>query len=484
MKSLGRVFHARFGKLTQAKAVIAGLPAWIALLYAALFAIMFWLYSAMWPNAPIIVPDSPSYVRAAQDLSDFRVDQLNSRPPAYPLLLVITGFLEGTERALFHTSLAFHFISVWLLGALLYGLGVNAAWLILFLALLMLPPYVEYAAYVLADNLTTFFLVVAFASLVFWFRRQGTGLVLLSGLAIACSALTRPTYQLLSLVCAGSLLVVMWAIRYPRAITYRSCVKAGSILLITSAVLIGGYSYLNHVKFGFFGIYPMTGFNLSTRTVKFLERLPDQYAAEREALIKARDAEIVKRGEDHTGQLSYWKAVPDLERITGLKAIPDLSQYLLRLHLLLISEAPLTYLQEVFASFSSYWLPSATDLANMNSLVAQTLWASLHFGILSLFLLQLIVITGFGLFQLSKRLFLDQGESLAGNILPTQAFAYLLAGMIVLYNAVATAMTEVGDPRYRTPTEPLIVFMSFLGFLLWRQLLARTEIEQISSRDQ
>ena len=167
-----------------------------------------------------------------------------------------------------------------------------------------------------------------------------------------------------------------------KAISYRDCIRAGVILLTTSVVLIGGFSLLNYVKFNFFGIYPMTGFNLSTRTVRFLERLPDEYAAEREALIKARDAELVKRGEDHTAHLSYWKAVPDLVKITGLKEIPDLSQYLLHLHLILIKKAPLNYLQEVFSSFSGYWLPSATDLANMNSRGMQTLWVVLHFAIL------------------------------------------------------------------------------------------------------
>lgn len=352
----------------------------------------------------------------------------------------------------------------------------------LFVAVLMLPPYVEYAAYVLSDNLSALFLVIAFASLVSWFlRKRGTGLVLLSGVAMAFSGLTRPTYQVLALVAAGCLLMAPRATKYRSVPAYRNCVKAGSILLIISMVIIGGYSFLNYVKFGFFGIYPMTGFNLSTRTVRFLERLPDEYAAEREALIKARDAELIKRGQDHTGQLSYWKAVSDLEKLTGLQAIPDLSQYLLRLHLVLITKAPLTYLQEVFASFSSYWLPSATKLANMNSIAVQTLWASLHFVLLALFALQLIVITGIWIFQVSERLFRGATDSrLSALISPEQAFAYLFAGMIVFYNAVATAMTEVGDPRYRTPSEALIIFMCFLGFFLWRQLLIPAELRPTS----
>ena len=36
------------------------------------------------------------------------------------------------------------------------------------------------------------------------------------------------------------------------------------ILLAVSVVFMGGYSFLNYVKFNFFGIYPTTGLNFST----------------------------------------------------------------------------------------------------------------------------------------------------------------------------------------------------------------------------
>ena len=140
------------------------------------------------------------------------------------------------------------------------------------------------------------------------------------------------------------------------------------------------------MKFNFFGIYTLSGFNFSTRTVKVLERLPDEYAAVREALIKARDVELVQRDGDHTARLSYWLAMPDLIQITGLQG-PALSNYMLRLNLLLIKKAPLEYLEEVFASFSSYWLPSVTQLANRGSLSLQILWAIVQLGAVAVFAL-------------------------------------------------------------------------------------------------
>ena len=169
----------------------------------------------------------------------------------------------------------------------------------------------------LTENLSEFLVVSVFSSLVFWFLRgRRFGLLILSGIVIACSGLTRPTYQPLALVVAGVLLMARW-MSGRKAISYRDCIRAGMVLLTTSVVLIGGFSLLNYVKFDFFGIYPSTGFNFSNRTMKFLERLPDQYAAEREALIKARNAQLIE-GEDHTGIEYYWKALPELSKITGL----------------------------------------------------------------------------------------------------------------------------------------------------------------------
>jgi len=95
-----------------------------------------------------------------------------------------------------------------------------------------------------------------------------------------------------------------------------------------------------------------------------------------------------------------------------------------------------------------------------------------------LFILQLVVILGIAVFNLSGHFFVGARAETGLSFALGQGFAYFLAGTIVLYNAVVTSLTEVGDPRYRVPTEPLIIFMCFLGFYLWRQLLLRAESRQ------
>jgi hypothetical protein len=451
---------------------VAGLPLSTAISYVLLFAAAFLVYRATWSGAPFMAPDSQSYLNTAHDLSDFRPDVLNLRPPGYPLLLVLTGSSNGATRLLFHTSLALHFASIWIIAAVLHTLGLKGKWLFALAALLLLPPYVEYSAYLLSETLSQFLLVVTFGSVAFWFlQRRATGLAVLAGLAIACSALTRPTYQLLAPAVVGLVLFYYKAIRHT-SLNLRSCITAALIWLGASTALIGGFSTVNYAKFGFFGVYPMSGLNLSTRTVGVLERLPDQYAGEREALIKARAAALAKGGDAQNAYLSYWQAIPDLKRVTGLKRLPELSSHLSRLHLALIREAPLYYLREVVSSFAGLWLPSATPVANMGSRTLQVLWVVLQLSVLVLFVLQLVVIAGLAILNCSERWLVKGPDSdWTARLVPHHLFVYCLAGTIVFYNAFVTSLVEVGDPRYRMPAEPFVIGMCFLGFHMWREIL-------------
>jgi len=449
---------------------ILGLPLPSAVFYLVLFAAAFIFYTSLWSRAPILAPDSYGYMEVAEDLSNLHLDRLHARPPGYPVFLVLTGSGERLTRALFYSSLALHFTAIWLLAAVLFQLGITRVWLNSFALLLILPPYVEFAAYVLTETLTEFLLTIGFSLLVFWFlRRKGAYLLLISGAAIGCSALTRPTYQALVLVIA-CFLFVGCRVFTEKPVPYKQIIHVTLVLVTASVLFVGGFSLLNYLKFNFFGIYTLSGFNFSTRTVKVLERLPDEYAAVREALIKARDAELTKRDSDHTARLSYWLAVPDLIRITGLQG-PALSHYMLRLNLLLIKEAPLQYLEEVFASFSSYWLPSSTQLANGGSMALRILWAILQLCSVAIFALQAMVIFGVALFIFSRRLLQKRSVSKYTFNLPAGClFAYTLSVTIILYGAVLTSLVEIGDPRYRVPTEPLLVFGCFLGFYIWRHL--------------
>src|SRR5690242_9189891 len=88
----------------------------LTVVYIVAFAAAFWFYSICWPNAPLTVSDSTSYLRAAQDFSH-HINQLQERTPGYPLLLLLTGSSHSPERMLFFVSLLLHFASIFLLAS-------------------------------------------------------------------------------------------------------------------------------------------------------------------------------------------------------------------------------------------------------------------------------------------------------------------------------------------------------------------------------
>ena len=169
---------------------------------------------------------------------------------------------------------------------------------------------------------------------------------------------------------------------------------SASLLLVSGSIFVlGGYSYVNYRSVGYFGVArPQLGQHLTQKTFRVLERLPDQYADVRETLIKARNFRVTN-AQRRTGYDYIYAAIPELTRITGLQK-GELSEYLLRLNLVLIQKAPLEYLQEIVWAFGSYWFPSSAQLANMNSRFLQFVWAAVHFFLIGGFFLNLLLLVG------------------------------------------------------------------------------------------
>jgi hypothetical protein len=448
--------------------IVAGLPLRTAVVYSLLFVVAFCFYSVVWINAPVMEPDSWTYLGAAQDLSDFHIDQLQQRTPGYPLLLVLTGSSKSPNRTLFFVSLLLHFGSIWLLAAVLYRAGVTEIMLNLFALILLLPPYVEYAAYVLTENLTEAMLVTGFVSFVFWFLHKRGIWIFVSALTVGYAALTRPPYQLLAFAMAGYILVANFL--FHSILKWKDVIKGSLILVCGSVVMTAGYAFVNYRSVGYFGVTPQLGFALTQKTLRVVERLPDEYAAIRETLIRARNSELVS-GADHTGDSYIDGTVPELTKVTGLDRA-HLSNTLLRINLLLIQKAPAHYLQEVVWAFGSYWFPSSGELANLNSRAVQLLWAVINFLLIGGFAFNLIILVAAAT-SICKRFAILGDSRPVGELrsIQLQGLIYGLAGTIVIYSAVLTCLVQTGLPRYRVPTDGLIVFMLFLGTHLWRRLV-------------
>lgn len=444
-----------------------GLPRKIAFYYLLMFSLSMILYLHLWPNAPIIEADSPGYMEVAQDLEDFRIDQPHLRTPGYPLLLLFTGSSRTPTRIFFIVSLLLHFASIWFLACILYLHGLKRNIVILFGIILLLPLYVERAGYVLTETLCQFTLVLGFAGIIFYIIYRKIRWLWISSIAIAYSGLTRPTYQILALAIITFLFII------PRLtdISKKEIIKANVILLISSVLLIGGYSLMNYLKFGYFGITYALGFHLTTRTIRYMERLPEKYAIVRDILIKHRNAHLVKTHSSHTGYMAIWSAIPDLKKATGFSD-PELSYYLLHINLFLIRKAPLNYLREVFLALASYCLPAVTkELASMNSRIIQMIWVTIHFLIFGVFIIIVTGLSGIFLYVICRKLFLNKHIIIHEPLLDLHIISFTLSMIIIVYTAIITCLIEEGEPHTRVPTDMLIMFTIFLGIHLWFFLL-------------
>jgi hypothetical protein len=414
-------------------------------------------YSIIWKNAPFETSDTPGYIEVANDLRDGKLDELHDRAPGYPILLLATNSLEPS-RILFLTQLSLYLLSVLLVVAFLNDAGIPKRFTLLFLLLSLIPPSVVNTAYVLTEAPATFFITAGAIALFWWFRSGKTPAVILSGISFAFSALVRPTYQLLFIMLTGILLLSFLFSHKGRK---RMAVAAISIFF-SSCFVLGGFSLYNRQNFNYFGVSPMLGFNLSTKTVRVIERLPDEYKEIRELLISSRDGDLTARNGSHTGVMFIWQTIPDLQRLTGLSKAA-LSDYMLRLNLLLIREAPLEYMAEVGRSLSTYWLPSSTDISNFNSRAIQLFWMMIHYAVVVLFLFVSALI--FSLALIIRRLPVEIKNRISNLIEPFRhlLLPFFISVSIIIYTMLISTMVEAGMPRYRTPTDLLMFFASAIG---------------------
>ena len=442
-----------------------GLPARVGVMCLAAVA----LYAAAWRQAPLLDGDSAQYMEVARDLADGRLDTLHFRTPGYPWLLVVTGSAYTPTHRLLVVSLALHAACVWLIALLMSRAGAGARWVIGLTVILLLPPYVEPAAYVMTENLAQVTLVAGLVPLVLWFTGRRRSLLVAASVAVAAAALVRPAYQLLAPALCVALLVLPAASRAVGPL--RGAARRAALAVLAGWIaIVGGAALLNGIRFGVFGLSPSTGFHLSTKTMGLVERLPDEYAEVREILIRERDAQLVKRGGTHTPTQTIWGARAELERATG-RTGAQLSAYLVRMNLELIRRAPVEYLQEVARSAAVYWFPAAGRLAAMGSDALRWLWTLLHGVVVIGFAVEVVVLAGVWVFVATLPRI--AGKAVPAFDLPAVAvLAYGLSATMVFYTMALSCLVDIGEPRQRRPTDVLIVFMCLLGAFVWRRLAA------------
>ncbi len=423
------------------------------------------LYILVWRDAPVMTDDSPGYMEVARDLGDFSLDRLHGRVPGYPLLLLITGSAEQTSRVLFVVQLVMYMTSVILLAAFLRHLNVSIRLIWAFIFISIIPPSVVKTAYVLSGCLTEFFLVTGMLALLLWLDRRRAGFLIASGIALAVSALIRPAYQLLFLI-TGILFFVLavYLARLKTALT-----RAAAVIFIFFLIIVGGFSLHNKIRFDYFGLTHWFGFNLSSKTARFVERLPDQYSGVRRILVKNRNRALTQRHGSHTGEMYIFSAIPELRRETGMTE-RELAEFMVEINWILIKRAPLNYLLEVGRSLCRYWFPATTDISNFDSGTLQFLWSLIHFLVVIVFLAVVLILAAYRimLWALPQRAGDRLRADLSGHYLHLAAF--LLPLSFIVYTMLISTVFEMGNPRYRLPTELMIFFTAVSGMKLWQRL--------------
>ncbi|NIR53131.1 hypothetical protein GWO43_31210 [candidate division KSB1 bacterium] len=443
-------------------------------------------YILVWKNAPIMVTDSSAYLRIAQDLQDnLKLDEVHGRVPGYPILLLLTNSSEEPTRFLFFTQLFLHFGAVLLLVYFLNYLTISKKIIALFLFLALIPPSVVLTAYVLTETLTQFLIIMGVVFLLLGIDKGKVFFIIISSIALSLAALVRPTFQLVFIIPFGFVILYMFLTRKAR----RQLILGAIIILLFPSLILGGFAWSNYKNHHFFGLTPLLGFNLSTRTARFIEELPDEYAQVRKTLIRIRDRERVayrtegsKRpwhNSSHNGLLYIWLTVPELQRITNIKNLPELSNDLLKLNLLLIRKAPLQYLKEVLIALPTYWLPLTTDISNFHSKIIQFFWMAIHFVAITLFFILVPLLVGcrFFLGTLPTQIKERRRFQMANDTI--FLFGFLVAVTIIVYTMLVSVGVEVGNPRHRAPTDLLISFTIVLGIHFWIQM--RKSLIKISS---
>ena len=428
------------------------------------------IYPLIWPGAPYASNDTEGYRAMAVDMADGRLDQLHFRSPGYPFELLLTGSTQAPTKALLYVGLVQHFVSIVVGAAILRRLRFSVRAIVLFGAVMSLPPFVEPAAHALTENMTEFLVVLAFGATFAWIAGGQLKYAAATGVLLAAAALARPTYQFGAVVVGLTLVAVAFATRARRM----PALTAALTMIVVSAICIGSFAFYNYSLHGVFSISPGNlGYSMTTKTLRMLERLPDEYATEREILIAARDADLVRRGSSHTAE-QYWPdAERELAKMTGKNRVELLTE-MTKLNFIVIRRAPLEYLSEVFRAVPRYWFPTATRLSYGGSEMLHLLWAGLHFLWVGYFLLVFLLIGGATGIGLTARLRAWREGGLVERIdfNPAELSALLVALSLAGYTMFVSCVAHDGDARYREPTDLLVVFACFVGTRIWWRMSA------------
>jgi hypothetical protein len=381
------------------------------------------------------------------------------------LLLVLSGAAHGPTRLLFAVQLLLQIGAVFAACALLRGMGATQGLTLLVGALGLLPPFVQPAAYVLTENLAQFCVVLGLFGLVRFLDAGHRGWLLASSAAFGYAALTRPTFQLLTLgLCV--LLGVLAAKNCSRTFPLRDAF----LLVVGTVALVGAWAAYSQIRFGTPGTTSTLGSNLANRGPDLYEGIPDPTT--RRLFVNARNQAYV------AGEAVAWahfSTEPALKKELGLQSDHDMERWVRSQMLQAIAHHPVQYGQIVAGSLARFWFPVSGSLRLLRERPLQLAWYGVHLVVVALLALELFAF-GAWIATVLAGLRTDEQTRRAWVL-------WTLCAAVVVYNALISCALETGETRYRTSTEILLPLAAAAGIVasrgLFRTLVAiRTKISR------
>jgi hypothetical protein len=388
-------------------------------------------YSLGWSEAPLSNPDTSSYLQVAQDFSaSGHFVQLHDRTPGLPLFLLLTG----TGRGYFYTVLFLHLVSMVALVLLLSRFAVRMELIWAFVLFALLPPYMQNDAYLSSEALAGTLLVLGFVGVsLFILNRNYWIYCLLASVCFLCAGLTRPTNLITPFLLAGIL-----------ALSRRKLIRGAALLAFLPALVAGAYVLYTDTNVHLFGLSAQTGYQLSNSTVRLYEYIDNPIA--REEFLRARTELYV---EGSAPNYAVWRVRPILKQRLGLSDV-ELGRFLLRMNLRLILHHPEGYLETIARGANMYWFPYETKIIVQPS-VLRPAWLGVQLLVSAVFLLEITVLGGLAVgSRIINRKLIYLGDRALPHLL---ALAIIFQTMIVSFLVIGS-----GSPRYRSVTDPLILF--------------------------
>jgi hypothetical protein len=388
---------------------------------------------------------------------DYPVTQ---RPPFYSLLLAGLGYVEridtsksvtaardlgnvegmemaeGFRKTSYRQTVLIFQAILWVLTAVLIlkvskWAEVRSPFTQILFLMMLIPSSWLLVLYIHDAVLSQLLLVTAIAALAFSMKRGfSTGSLIIAGICLALSGLSRSTFQLIS---PFLLLVLSFPILWN--LGRRSFMKFVAVILIPWLVFVGGWSLRNYQRFGFFGVSSVLGSALSTRTANFLEKAQPFFPDVVPAFLTIRQEKKDRWGTPALKWLMMNKG------LTYVQA----NQLLTKVNLRAIRSSPILYSYEIAQSLISFHIPYVPRWPILVRAPALALEAL----VILCFILLTVLWLGFHvLYRISP-------------LIPRSIFTVedtLILGVqaIYWYTAFISAAVDIAKPEHRSPVELLM----------------------------